>query len=1293
MKAKTLIILGVLVVLALMVVPALALSPLAATSSAPAALTINWAPSAKPAVSSGPAQPAKPLDPDGIDQLITTTNGAVQVSVSRATGAVRFITVSPTQADALSAQLAPAQAPQAQADAFWVKYGSLFGIEDPARQLKYVGSKTDRLGTTRLEYRQVHDGVPVFAGILFVHFNDRDQMTAVNGVSVPDITVTSTPRLTAEQAGQVAVNAVGPTGVTAAKTTLYIYRTGLAQGVKGISYLAYEVEATNGVNVREFVYVDAQSGKIVDRVSGIHEALTRNIYSGTYTTTARVWKEGDPLPYTGVFSGDINNLINGAGETYNLFASAFGRDSYNAAGAAMETVNNDPRINCPNANWNGITTNYCNDVTGDDTVAHEWGHAYTEYTHNLIYQWQPGALNESYSDIWGEVVDFLNGRGKDAPGGLRTDGACSIFSTFPVTFTVLAPPAIAGGYPVQGTSSPQVTQTFTNTIVVANDGVGIAGPGPDGATATLADACTPLVNAAQVNGKFVLINRGTCTFVQKINTAIAAGAAGVIVANHGTGGEGLINMSVPPTSTIPSVFVGYSTGVKLHTAITSTITATIRPDSGPLPPNNSYRWLSGEDDPAFGGAIRDMWKPSCYRDPDKVTDANYQCSADDVGGVHTNSGVPNHAFALLVDGGTFNGQTITSIGLTKAAHLYYRAQVTYQNPATDFADHADALVASCNDLVTAGTNLPALSTSVSTTVPSGQVFTAADCLQVTKVISATELRIDPTAQCDFQPLLAKNTPALCAAGTGSPVTVFTDTFEVASGWTVSHTDVYSATNLNWVRRGSLPDGRTGQAFFGIDQVAGTQCSEGPGDASRVMYLTSPVINAPASTTALRMAFDHWVATELNFDGGNLQISVNGGPWQLVSGADYTFNPYNLTLTSAAGGNTNPLAGQRAFSGGDGGQVVGSWGTSLIDLHKYVKPGQPFQLRYQMGTDGCGGLEGWYVDNVQAYYCSADLFPQIAVPQTSVTSQQSQRAVVTKTLSINNTGSANLTWQITEALASLAAKIDEFKSTGAPEIVNSERKSPSQTRPSAKRITAPEAPDATNVVQDGSFENGSPNPFWTEASTSFGTPLCDPVGCGVAGARTGNWWSWFGGAGNNAAENGYVSQTITIPTGLAKLNFWFVMGAPSGGTGNFTVTLDSTVLFTANQTMTPTYGLDYTKVSIDVSSFANGQAHVLKFSESDPATPGAFNAFVDDVSLDVVSCTATNLPWLSVSPTSGTTVSYTTSSVNVTFNSNGLAAGNYSGKLCVTSNDPNVTALEIPVSLKVIPNIYLPIIRR
>lgn len=984
MKARTLIALAVMVVLAMMVLPALAQSRLLTASTASSAAAINLPAPANLPNAAPKSGEAKPIDPNGIDRLINATGGAINVSVSRATGAVRFITVLPDRPGALSALVGANKTPQQQAETFFAAYGSLFGITDASTQLKWVDSQTDSLGTTRVQYRQMYKGVPVFAGIMLVHFNAKNQLTAINGVFVPEIAVDATPKLTSAEANAIAVNAVGPTGISARKTTLYVYRTGLAQGVVGSSYLVYEVEATNGVNVRDFVYVEARTGKIVDRVSALDNALTRRVYSGTYTTTALIWQEGAPFPFTGVFSADINSIISTTGETYNLFASSFGRDSYDALGHVMETVNNDPRINCPNANWNGITTNYCTGVTGDDTVAHEWGHAYTEYTHNLIYAWQPGALNESYSDIWGEVVDLLNGRGKDTPGGLRTDGLCSVFSSPAPVLQINSPAAIAGNYPAAASSfGPSLitpTNWVTNVIVLVNDGVGRDGsvtPPVDGNDATTSDGCTPYVNAAAVAGKIALIDRGTCTFQIKADNANAAGAIGFIVVNHQSGGNGLINMA-GTGGTAVGIFTGYSTGLTIRSQLANTVNATLKSTGGVA--DNSYRWLSGEDDPAFGEAIRDLWNPNCYTDPARVSDAYYQCDASDGGGVHTNSGVPNHAFALLVDGGHFNGYTITGISMTKAVHLYWRAQSVYQVPTTDFSDHADALLASCNDLVAAGTNLPLPTVFATTTVASGQVFTTTDCLQVQKVISATEMRVDPTAQCNFQPLLNLNAPALCAPYTGPEMPVFKDTFEVASGWTLTHTDVYSASNVNWVRRTSLPDGRAGYAFYALDGDG--QCTEGPGDASRVLYLASPVITLPVTATVPRLAFDHYIATEGGYDGGNLKISVNGGPWQLVARSDFTFNSYNTTF-AAAPGNTNPLAGQAAFSGADGGKVTGSWGRSIVKINNYAHPGDTVRLRFEFGNDGCGRIDGWYVDDVEAYFCAAESVPGVRVQAPTV----------------------------------------------------------------------------------------------------------------------------------------------------------------------------------------------------------------------------------------------------------------------------------------------------------------------
>ena len=59
-----------------------------------------------------------------------------------------------------------------------------------------------------------------------------------------------------------------------------------------------------------------------------------------------------------------------------------------------------------------------------------------------------------------------------------------------------------------------------------------------------------------------------------------------------------------------------------------------------------------------------------------------------------------------------------------------------------------------------------------------------------------------------------------------------------------------------------------------------------------------------------------------------------------------------------------MAGERAFTGSDGGEVTGSWGQSRIDLSPYAGAGDTIRIRFDFGVDGCNGLDGWYVDNVR-----------------------------------------------------------------------------------------------------------------------------------------------------------------------------------------------------------------------------------------------------------------------------------------------------------------------------------------
>jgi hypothetical protein len=316
----------------------------------------------------------------------------------------------------------------------------------------------------------------------------------------------------------------------------------------------------------------------------------------------------------------------------------------------------------------------------------------------------------------------------------------------------------------------------------------------------------------------------------------------------------------------------------------------------------------------------------------------------------------------------YNGQTVTSIGLVKAAHMYWRAQSVYQIKTTDFSDHATALEASCQDLI--GQPLEGLSTSTTPAGPSGQSIVAADCSSVAAMIAAVELRTDPT-QCNFQPALNKNTPKLCA-NQKNPSVLYVEDFEDGlTGWTLTNTGVFSGwPGTNWAQATSLPGGRAGSAAFGENLQQGN-CDGGAGDVSGVMRLLSPSIHLPNTGTLRPMlSFEHYFATEAGWDGGNLKISVNGGEFVLVPASAFVFNPYNATLQTAAAGNTNPLKGEPAFTGTDGGQVTGSWGQSQIDLDKInVKQGDRIQLRFDFGMDGCTGIDGWYVDDIKVSSCN------------------------------------------------------------------------------------------------------------------------------------------------------------------------------------------------------------------------------------------------------------------------------------------------------------------------------------
>ncbi|NLG95397.1 MAG: S8 family serine peptidase, partial [Acetomicrobium flavidum] len=126
----------------------------------------------------------------------------------------------------------------------------------------------------------------------------------------------------------------------------------------------------------------------------------------------------------------------------------------------------------------------------------------------------------------------------------------------------------------QGTVLEGQKLKFNNDYVMyltspdSPDPVSVFGDEPVTIVDTNSQFCSvPEGNDMGYSGNVLLIDRGTCTFGEKVNNALAAGAIGVVVGNNHTDAS-LISMALgTAANTIPAVFIGGPDKLKLRSAI------------------------------------------------------------------------------------------------------------------------------------------------------------------------------------------------------------------------------------------------------------------------------------------------------------------------------------------------------------------------------------------------------------------------------------------------------------------------------------------------------------------------------------------------------------------------------------------------------------------------------------------------------------------------------------------------------------------------------------------------------
>lgn len=323
-----------------------------------------------------------------------------------------------------------------------------------ADEMRLLKTETDNIGFTHDKFQQVYKGIIVDGATYTLHSKDglvKTMSGNFRDIKNAEVTPSLSPSVSLNfalahiharvYAWEDAVKDGYP-GYNKPTGQLVIFADPEFRGSPRLAY-KFDIYAAEPL-YRAWVYVDAITGKVLKENSRIHETNTAGsastLYNGNRSITADYTGSSYRLQQTasggGVQTFSLNNGTNygsatditsssssftsdpaanqahwGAERTYDYYLTKHGRNSYNNTGGVLKSYVHYSN-NYVNAYWDGTRMTY-GDGDGSsygplvslDICGHELTHGVTEYSANLTYSYQSGALNESFSDIFGESIE------------------------------------------------------------------------------------------------------------------------------------------------------------------------------------------------------------------------------------------------------------------------------------------------------------------------------------------------------------------------------------------------------------------------------------------------------------------------------------------------------------------------------------------------------------------------------------------------------------------------------------------------------------------------------------------------------------------------------------------------------------------------------------------------------------------------------------------------------------------------------------------------------------------------